>query len=65
LALVRIISEEKNPVIILDDPFVTFDEKRQRNALTVLKRFAERYQIFLLTCHDHYDGITDSVISLA
>ena len=65
LALVRIISEEKNPVIILDDPFVTFDDSRRRNALTVLKRFAERYQIFLLTCHDHYDDITDSVISLA
>jgi DNA repair exonuclease SbcCD ATPase subunit len=64
LALVRIISEDKNPVIILDDPFVTFDESRRRNALVVLKRFAERYQIFLLTCHDHYDGITDNVISL-
>jgi DNA repair exonuclease SbcCD ATPase subunit len=65
LALVRIISEEKNPVIILDDPFVTFDNDRRRNALKVLKRFAERYQIFLLTCHDHYDGITNSVITLA
>ncbi len=64
LALVRIISEEKNPVIILDDPFVTFDDNRRRNALKVLKRFAERYQIFLLTCHDHYDGITDNVINL-
>lgn len=64
LALVRIISEDKNPIIILDDPFVTFDDNRRRNALKVLKRFAERYQIFLLTCHDHYDGITDSVINL-
>jgi DNA repair exonuclease SbcCD ATPase subunit len=64
LAIVRIISEDHNPVIILDDPFVTFDETRRRNALAVLKRMAERYQIFLLTCHDHYDGITESVTTL-
>jgi len=65
LALVRIISEEKHPVIILDDPFVTFDEQRRGNALDVIKRLADRYQIFLLTCHDHYDGLTESVIELA
>ncbi len=65
LALVRIISEEKHPVIILDDPFVTFDEQRRNNALDVLKRLGDRYQIFLLTCHDHYDGLTENVIQLA
>ncbi len=64
LALVRIISEEKHPIIILDDPFITFDEQRRGNALDVIKRLADRYQIFLLTCHDHYDGLTDSVIEL-
>jgi len=64
LALVKIISEERNPVIILDDPFVTFDENRRQSALDVLKRFANRYQIFLLTCHSEYDNITESVISL-
>ncbi len=65
LALVKIISEDRDPVIILDDPFVMFDEERRKNALEVLKRFAERYQIFLLTCHDHYDGITENVITLS
>lgn len=65
LALVKIISEDHNPVIILDDPFVTFDGKRRDNALAVLKRLADRYQIFLLTCHDHYDHLTQNVISLA
>jgi len=65
LALVRIISEEKHPIIILDDPFVTFDETRRNNALDVIKRLADRYQIFLLTCHDHYDGLTHNVIELA
>jgi uncharacterized protein YhaN len=64
LALVKIISEDRDPVLILDDPFVTFDDRRRSNAISVLKRFAERYQIFLLTCHDHYDGITENVISL-
>ncbi len=64
LALVKIISEERNPVIILDDPFVTFDENRRRNAIEVLRKFADRYQIFLLTCHSDYDSITENVISL-
>ncbi|MFH1892139.1 MAG: AAA family ATPase [Candidatus Zixiibacteriota bacterium] len=65
LAMVKIISEDRHPVIILDDPFVTFDKERRDNALTVLKRLADRYQIFLLTCHDHYDNLTPNVISMA
>jgi len=64
LALVRIISEEKHPIIILDDPFVTFDEKRRKNAIDVIKRLADKYQIFLLTCHDHYDELTQNVTTL-
>jgi uncharacterized protein YhaN len=64
LALVRILSEERNPVIILDDPFVTFDSQRRANALEVLKRLSDKYQIFLLTCHDHYDSLASETITL-
>jgi len=64
LALVKIISEDKNPVIILDDPFVTFDTERRNNALRVLQSLSNDYQIIMLTCHDFYDEISANVISM-
>ncbi len=64
LALLNLISEDKNPVVIMDDPFVTFDKHRRKNALKLLKSLSKKYQILLLTCHDFYDGCEDQLIEL-
>jgi len=64
LALLNLISEDKNPVVIMDDPFITFDKHRRKNALKLLKSLSKKYQILLLTCHDFYDGYEDQLIEL-
>jgi DNA repair exonuclease SbcCD ATPase subunit len=64
LALLNLISEDKKPVVIMDDPFVTFDKPRRENALKLLKQLSKKYQILLLTCHDFYDGCEDKLIEL-
>jgi uncharacterized protein YhaN len=64
IALLNLISENKKPVVIMDDPFVTFDKHRRKNALKLLKSLSKKYQILLLTCHDFYDGYEDKLIEL-
>jgi len=65
LALLNLISEDKRPVVIMDDPFVTFDKHRRESALKLLKTLSKKYQILLLTCHDFYDGYEDKLIELS
>lgn len=50
-ALVDTLFEEEEPFLILDDPFVNFDEERLRRALDFLKKAGKRYQILYLVCH--------------
>jgi len=64
LALSDLISEEKNSILILDDPFSSYDSGRLENAMKVLKSLALDHQIFLLTSHDYYDKWADSTITL-
>ncbi len=63
-AFVDLISEQKNPPIILDDPFVSFDENRKEAALKLLKERSRTQQIFLLTCSNDYDKFADRTITL-
>jgi uncharacterized protein YhaN len=64
LALADIISEDRNSMMILDDPFVNYDEKRLENAMKVIKDLSRNRQIFLLTSQNHYDSWADCTISL-
>jgi uncharacterized protein YhaN len=64
LALADLVSEEKNSILILDDPFASYDEKRLENAMKVLRELSENHQILLLTSQDHYDKWADSTINL-
>ena len=64
LALADLISEDKNPVMILDDPFVNYDEKRLDNVMKVIKELSENHQILLLTSQSHYDKWADATIAL-
>ena len=64
LALADLVSKEKNSILILDDPFASYDEKRLENAMKVIRELSENHQILLLTSQDHYDKWADSTINL-
>ena len=50
LALIDSLYDKELPFILLDDPFVHFDDKRTQAALKALKRIADKKQIIYLTC---------------
>ncbi len=50
LAVARTVLPDDTP-LILDDAFVTFDDRRTEAALRLLEREAETRQILLFTCH--------------
>jgi uncharacterized protein YhaN len=66
LGLVRLITMDRRPPLILDDPFVTFDAERAERALRLVKEIAadQGYQVLYLTCSDRYDALADKVVVL-
>lgn len=65
LALVGVLADNRHPPLLLDDPFVTFDERRRSAAALLLKELGRSHQIFLFTCTRHFDDGADRVIELA
>ncbi len=49
-ALVDALYDGEKPPIILDDPFVSFDDKRTEKALALLKKLSGTRQIIYFTC---------------
>lgn len=43
--------EGERPILLLDDPFVNFDDRRMEAAKQLLQKLSERYQIFYFVCH--------------
>lgn len=64
LALTELLWSDASPPIMLDDPFVNFDEHRREQALRIVRRMAEHRQVLLFTCHDLYDEAADRVVEL-
>ncbi len=66
LGLVRLVTMDRRPPIILDDPFVTFDADRAEQALALLKDVAaeQGFQVILLTCSDRFDAAADELVVL-
>ncbi|HWP64146.1 MAG TPA: AAA family ATPase [Candidatus Binatia bacterium] len=64
LGLVRLVTSDRRPPLLLDDPFVTFDETRAKRALEVLRDLASDFQVIYLTCSDRYDSLADAVVEL-
>ncbi len=64
LALADLVSEHKNTLFVLDDPFSGYDTQRLENVMGFLKGMSGDHQILLLTSRDHYDRWADSTISL-
>jgi DNA repair exonuclease SbcCD ATPase subunit len=64
LALADLVSEHKNSLFVLDDPFSGYDDRRLQNVMSFLKGMTGNHQILLLTSRDHYDKWADSTINL-
>ena len=65
LSLVEIICGDRNPPLLLDDPFVTFDGYRLRQAMELLRDYARSGQVVIFTCGDVYDAFADRVVDLS
>ncbi len=66
LGLVRSVTMDRRPPLILDDPFVTFDTTRGERAVRLVKQFAaeQGFQVLYLTCSDRFDKLADELVLL-
>jgi uncharacterized protein YhaN len=64
LGLVRLVTGDRRPPLVFDDPFVTMDDDRANRALALLKRVADDFQIIYLTTSDRYDAAAHAVVEL-
>ena len=64
LALVRLVTGDRRPPLILDDPLVTLDDERAGRALSVIRELTSDFQVLYLTTSSRYDAIADQVIVL-
>jgi DNA repair exonuclease SbcCD ATPase subunit len=64
LGLVRLVTGDRRPPLVFDDPFVTLDDIRASRALALLKSVAADFQIIYLTTSDRYDTVADAVVEL-
>jgi len=64
LGLVRLVTGDRRPPLVFDDPFITLDNARAARALELLKAIAPDFQVIYLTTSDRYDGAADAVVEL-
>ncbi len=64
LGLVRLVTGDRRPPLVMDDPFVTLDAERGPRALELLREVAADFQVIYLTTSDRYDAIADRVLVL-
>ncbi|HEY7589384.1 MAG TPA: AAA family ATPase [Candidatus Limnocylindrales bacterium] len=64
LGLVRLVTGDRRPPLVFDDPFVTLDDARAKRALELLRQIAADFQVIYLTTSDRYDAAADKVVEL-
>ncbi|HEY4190583.1 MAG TPA: hypothetical protein VGM28_09195, partial [Candidatus Limnocylindrales bacterium] len=64
LGLVRLVTGDRRPPLVFDDPFVTLDDTRAARALGLLKSVASDFQVIYLTTSPRYDEAADAVVVL-
>ena len=64
LGLVRLVTGDRRPPLVFDDPFVTLDDARAGNALRLLRSIATDFQVIYLTTSARYDEAADAVVVL-
>ena len=65
MALLELASEGRQPPLLLDDPFVNYDDSRMSNTLELLRDLYHDNQVILFTCVDRYDRFASRVYNLA
>lgn len=67
LGLVKLVTMDRRPPLVLDDPFVTFDSARGERALRLVKDIAavQGFQVLYLTCSNRFDAMADELVILA
>lgn len=61
IGLVRLVTGDRRPPLVLDDPFVTLDDARAKRALALLKDVSQDFQVIYLTTSERYDKSADAV----
>ncbi len=64
LGLVRLVTQDRRPPLVFDDPFVTFDDTRADLAIAMLRDLAADFQVIYLTTSNRYDHAADRVVEL-
>jgi DNA repair exonuclease SbcCD ATPase subunit len=64
IGLVRLVTQDRRPPLLFDDPFVTFDDERAARAIAMLRDLAADFQVIYLTTSDRYDHAADAVVEL-
>ena len=64
LGLVRLVTGDRRPPLVFDDPFVTLDDERARRALELLRRVADDFQVIYLTTSSRYDESAEAIVEL-
>jgi DNA repair exonuclease SbcCD ATPase subunit len=64
IGLVRLVTQGRRPPLVLDDPFVTFDDTRAARAALLLREMSSDFQVIYLACSNRYDGLADKVVEL-
>jgi len=65
IGLVRLVTQDRRPPLVLDDPFVTFDDVRAARAFEILRDLSSDLQVIYLTTSERYDALADRVVVLA
>jgi len=64
IGLVRLVTGDRRPPLVLDDPFVTLDDERAKRALELLRDVSADFQVIYLTTSNRYDKAADAVVKL-
>ena len=64
IGLVRLVTQGRHPPLVLDDPFVTFDDTRAARAALLLRELSADFQVIYMTTSDRYDSAADAVVEL-
>ena len=64
IGLVRLVTGDRRPPLVMDDPFVTLDDERGKCALALLKEISSDFQVIYLTTSSRYDKTADKVCVL-
>jgi len=62
IALSELLSGDKNPPLLFDEAFYTFDEERLNQALNILQELARTTQVIVFTHDDSYTAYGNTIL---